>query len=386
MLCGAALVALALSSFAAFPAGAEQTAQNGIWAGYVNLHETGSFVGARIDLPAFTCTGYEKDSMWVGFDGYNTTTDVVQDGLSVNCASAGSTPTWSPWYEFYKSGLQWGTVGEVDLTSPMKNLAGDHLNLGVSYFKAGVSAGDYFGQPKVIFSLQLETAANKTVWSDTISKNEPLGSDASFTQAECVFEQKSADVMSFGGVEFENCTPAADATSANLIGLYLVADGRLVSPGALQYRANGENYFTVENLSASAGNTGTVPPITTAPTPTPTPQPQPAPTTQPPPAPNPIPQAQTFPEATGYGPVHIFSSTSGPSGEANSELSANTVVSVSCYTTGTAEGPGQDPYWYLIAGTNDYGSADAFCDEGATTCPNGFAGTPAIDPNVPRCG
>ena len=101
-------------------------------------------------------------------------------------------------------------------------------------------------------------------------------------------------------------------------------------------------------------------------------------TTPPPPPPPP-----TYPEATGYGPVHTFSSPSGPSGLVET-LAHNTVYQVTCVTTGTAEGPGQDPYWYRLA-DGSYASADAMCDEGATTCPNGFAGTPLVDPNVPSC-
>ena len=93
----------------------------------------------------------------------------------------------------------------------------------------------------------------------------------------------------------------------------------------------------------------------------------------------------TYPEATGDGPVHTWSSPDGPSGTEGPTLAANTVYQVVCVVTGTKEGPAQDPYWYLIAGTSDYGSADAFCDEGATTCPGGFAGTPDVDPNVPSC-
>ncbi len=101
--------------------------------------------------------------------------------------------------------------------------------------------------------------------------------------------------------------------------------------------------------------------------------------------PPPPPPAQTYPEATGDGPVHTWGDPNGPSGSEGPTLSANTVYQVACVTTGTAEGPAQDPYWYLISGTSDYGSADAFCDEGGTTCPGGFAGTPDVDPSVPHC-
>jgi hypothetical protein len=99
----------------------------------------------------------------------------------------------------------------------------------------------------------------------------------------------------------------------------------------------------------------------------------------------PCPPPTTYSEATGYGPVQTWSDPNGPSGTEGNTLSANTVYQVTCVTTGTAEGPSGDSYWYQISGTSDYGSADAFCDEGATTCPNGFAGTPAVDPNVPTC-
>ena len=46
---------------------------------------------------------------------------------------------------------------------------------------------------------------------------------------------------------------------------------------------------------------------------------------------------------------------------------------MSCYTVGAVEGSGHDQYWYELAGASFFGSADAFCDEGATTCPSGFA-------------
>jgi hypothetical protein len=97
------------------------------------------------------------------------------------------------------------------------------------------------------------------------------------------------------------------------------------------------------------------------------------------------PPPTTYSEATGHGPVNTWSNPNGPSGTEGPTLSANTVYQVDCVTTGTAEGHAKDAYWYRISGTGDYGSADAFCDEGATTCPSGFAGTPDVDPNVPSC-
>lgn len=93
----------------------------------------------------------------------------------------------------------------------------------------------------------------------------------------------------------------------------------------------------------------------------------------------------TYPEATGYGPVNTWSNPNGPTGTEGPQLPSNTVVQVVCYVTATPEGPGQDPYWYEIAGSGDFGSADAFCDEGATTCPGGFSGTPLLDQSVPQC-
>jgi hypothetical protein len=81
--------------------------------------------------------------------------------------------------------------------------------------------------------------------------------------------------------------------------------------------------------------------------------------------------------------VQTWSDPNGPSGSKGPDLAANTVYQVDCVTTGTSEDG--DAYWYLISGTSDYGSADAFCDEGATLCPNGFGGTPPVDPNVPNC-
>lgn len=164
------------------------------------------------------------------------------------------------------------------------------------------------------------------------------------------------------------------------------------------------------SLILSAGSAAPAPTTspTTAPNPPPTspasnPAPTSAPTTSPPstsppttgppstapPATNPTtttaPATPTHSEATGYGPVHTWSSPDGPSGSAGPILAANTVYQVDCVTTGTPEGPAQDAYWYLISGTADYGSADAFCDEGATTCPGGFGGTPNVDPGVPNC-
>jgi hypothetical protein len=102
---------------------------------------------------------------------------------------------------------------------------------------------------------------------------------------------------------------------------------------------------------------------------------------------SPPPPPPTYSEATGDGPVHTWSSPSGPSGTEGPTLSANTVYQVVCYVSATAEGPGQDPYWYRMAtgAAGYYGSADAFCDEGSVTCPNGFGGTPFVDANVPRC-
>ncbi len=99
----------------------------------------------------------------------------------------------------------------------------------------------------------------------------------------------------------------------------------------------------------------------------------------------PPPAETTYSEATGDGPVNTWSNPNGPSGTEGPTLAANTVYQVDCVTTGSAEGPARDAFWYLISGTNDYGSADAFCDEGATMCPSGFAGTPNVDPSVPSC-
>jgi hypothetical protein len=95
----------------------------------------------------------------------------------------------------------------------------------------------------------------------------------------------------------------------------------------------------------------------------------------------------TYSEATGDGPVNTWSNPNGPSGSEGPTLSANTDYQVVCYVSATPEGPSQDPYWYRMAtgAAGYYGSADAFCDEGSTTCPNGFGGTPPVDTNVPPC-
>jgi hypothetical protein len=96
------------------------------------------------------------------------------------------------------------------------------------------------------------------------------------------------------------------------------------------------------------------------------------------------PAGATYPEATGPGPVHTWSNPNGPSGAEGPTLSANSVYQIACRTTGTPEGPSSDDWWYLIV-NGYYGSADAFCDEGRTICPNGFAGTPLVDLKVPIC-
>lgn len=91
-----------------------------------------------------------------------------------------------------------------------------------------------------------------------------------------------------------------------------------------------------------------------------------------------------YSEATGFGRVDTFASPNGPADPQGPTLAANTVYPVVCRVSATAEGPSHDPWWYEMT-SGYYGSADAFCDEGATTCPGGFAGTPAVDDSVPLC-
>ena len=137
------------------------------------------------------------------------------------------------------------------------------------------------------------------------------------------------------------------------------------------------------NLQPAAGITaltpGPAPGSGSSGSPTPTAEAQSPPVTTTPPSP-----PATVSEAVGPGPIeNTYTNPTGPSGGTGLRIAANTIVQVVCRTTGTPEGRASDPWWYKLS-TGSFFSADAACDEGATTCPS-FAGTPTVDTKVPPC-
>ncbi len=87
------------------------------------------------------------------------------------------------------------------------------------------------------------------------------------------------------------------------------------------------------------------------------------------------------------GGVHTWTNYSDAGGTEGPTIPSNETIQVSCRIQGFTVADG-DTWWYLVASSpwndRDYGSADAFYNDGSTS--GTLAGTPYYDPNVPVCG
>jgi Short C-terminal domain len=163
--------------------------------------------------------------------------------------------------------------------------------------------------------------------------------------------------------------------------------GSPIGSSSLQPAAGSSTLQPAAGTGALQGGGSVTPPTASSPHPASSPSSSSAagggssshPTTTTPPPPT------TYPEAIGDGPIETtYTSPNGPSGPTGERLSANTVVQVVCQEQGTPEGPSGVKWWFQLQ-NGSWFSADAACDEGATLCPGGFAGTPDYDSSVPVC-
>ena len=73
------------------------------WSGYVLQYPPDQPVSGTITVPQVDCNTSGRVSMWVGYDGWETDSDTVeQDGVSAICSAAGAAPHFVTWFELFK--------------------------------------------------------------------------------------------------------------------------------------------------------------------------------------------------------------------------------------------------------------------------------------------
>lgn len=138
MVAAAALTGLGLAAGSSPPSGhllggpltASSTVTSSNWAGYAALNTAGSTAGTVTHVqgtwvqPSVNCTNGKTtyESMWVGIDGYSSTT-VEQTGSDGDCH--GGAASYYVWYEFYPA-------GSVTITAITVH-AGDKITGSVTY-------------------------------------------------------------------------------------------------------------------------------------------------------------------------------------------------------------------------------------------------------------
>jgi hypothetical protein len=230
------------------------------WSGYV---ATGDFshstVHARAIVPTVNCDVKGKIAIWVGYDGYPSTSDSVeQDGLTVWCDTVGGQPRYQLWYENYKGPiLGSGNFHPIYLSASkifpvtVEPTLASQLQPGdaIDMFAARISGGGRPGQTdSVFYSLSAYTPAGVKIgsWSKTVG--EPVFMAPQYSSSECVIEHDP--LPKFDTITFQGCS-AIDSGDP-LVRLYM-SDNSHVLTSVDNYTANsnGFNQFQIHYLRSS---------------------------------------------------------------------------------------------------------------------------------------
>jgi GH24 family phage-related lysozyme (muramidase) len=234
----------AVSSVTSVPAQLIAVSYSYNWSGYELTNSTFTSVSGSWVVPSVSCSssGDLYASQWVGIDGNEGDTYVIQDGTSTDCE--GTTAVYGAWYEFLGDSSVYNGYSVPLSTGTYPVAPGDHMSAGVSY---AASAWTF-------------TLVNSTEhWSFSTSAAEPSPPPQQ-SSAEWIVEAPTictstcaqSSVADFDTVTFTNASATAGGStmSLSLIGPSGVADIAinaagteiLTSPGPLVDQGNS---FTV---------------------------------------------------------------------------------------------------------------------------------------------
>ena len=232
------------------------------WAGYVSRHPSDAPVASRVTLPRVACNTAGELSLWVGYDGYESDSNTVeQDGVAVTCARAGASPEFHLWYELYKAKSlnPFPNIHEIPVPTKVALSAGDSVDLFVDKITPDRFHGIPLGQDRIFFRISAYDAGGRELmspWEKTVT--EPLAFSPKYDSSECIAERPLTStgpvaLPNFGSAIFTNCSIIDDAKSlGDLVRLDMTASGHtLASTGDVGRNSNGENRFSVAWVASS---------------------------------------------------------------------------------------------------------------------------------------
>jgi hypothetical protein len=186
----AALSALAESKLAAYSSKTADvsTTTSTNWSGYAVTGSAVNYVTGTWTVPTVSTTTSGYSAVWVGIDGYNSTT-VEQLGTAEDVANGKA--TYYAWYEMYPSS---------SVTISMTVKAGDSITASVAYSNSS-------------FVLTIHDTTENETFTKTLSL-----SSAARTSAEWVVEAPSSNdsvltLANFGTATFTNCYATINGTT-----------------------------------------------------------------------------------------------------------------------------------------------------------------------------
>jgi Peptidase A4 family len=185
------------------------------WSGYaaatnLNDPQTGSVtaVSGSWVVPTVTDTsgGSSDSAVWVGIDGYSSTSSTVEQiGTSQDVVNG--TVQYQAWYEMYSTGRQ----QPEQVISSMTIEPGDSISASVQYLSSGAHAGDF----ELTITDNSRSNDSFTIYVSSAQTQSPT---AEMSSAEWVVETPSlgnnlANLANFGTVTFTNASATIDGVT-----------------------------------------------------------------------------------------------------------------------------------------------------------------------------
>ncbi|KAH6664248.1 peptidase A4 family-domain-containing protein [Halenospora varia] len=181
----------------------EQSNQDS-WAGAVINNQkgeqitwaTGSFVLAAPSLPPNAQSGISyKASIWVGIDGANNASTLLQAGVSIELEKTdkGESLRWIPWYEWFP---------EPAINIELREFAvkgNDTVRITIAFNPSTPSVGSF-----LLENLSSKTQYGLTLTASDASKYKLIGASAEWIVEDFVINGKPAPFVDFNTIVFTN--------------------------------------------------------------------------------------------------------------------------------------------------------------------------------------
>ncbi|MDG6997172.1 MAG: hypothetical protein JRN52_14730 [Nitrososphaerota archaeon] len=188
--------------------GADQSVCSTNWSGYVDTGSAGTvtYVSGSWTVPTLQCpsSGTTYVAIWVGIDGYTSTT-VEQTGVLGECSSG--TTTYSAWYEFYPAAMV--TISGIKVspndgfTASVTANGGGSFSITITDTTTGstnTTTGTVSGAQQSSAEWILERPALCRVAHCTLSTLANFGNPEPFTSASATVGGKTGAISAFSDV------------------------------------------------------------------------------------------------------------------------------------------------------------------------------------------